>query len=84
MDIMILNETKLDDSFLLSQFLIEGFKEPFRVDRGRFGGDTLIYINKQIPCKQLKKLSEGIEAMFIELNFRKIKWLLLGTYYPPN
>ena len=22
--------------------------------------------------------------MFIELNFRKIKWLLLGTYHPPN
>ena len=22
--------------------------------------------------------------MFIELNFRKIKWLLLGTYQPPN
>ena len=68
-DIMILSETKLDDSFPTSQFLIEGFKEPFRVDRDRYSGATLIYINEQIPCKQLKKhkLSEDIEILFIEL-----------------
>ena len=86
LDIMILSEMKLDDSFPTSQFLIEGFKEPFRVDKYRYSGGTLIYINEQIPCKQLKKhnLSEDIEAMFIELNFRKIKWLLLGRYHPPN
>ena len=77
---------KPDDSFPTSQFLIEAFKEPFRVGRDIYVGGTLIYINEQIPCKQLKKhnLSEDIEAMFIELNFRKIKWLLLGTYHPPN
>ena len=85
-DIMMLSETKLDDSFPTSQFLIEGFQKPFRVDRDRYGGGTLIYINEQIPCKQLNKhnLPEDIEAKFIKLNFRKTKWLLLGTYHPPN
>ena len=43
-DIMILRETKLDDSFPTSQFLIEGFQKPFRVDRDKYGGGTLIYI----------------------------------------
>ena len=83
---MILSETKLDDSFPTSQFLIEGFQKPFRVDRDRYGGGTLIYINEQIPSKQLNKhnLPEDIEAMLIELNFKKTKWLLLGTCHPPN
>ena len=27
---------------------------------------------------------DDIEGLFIELNFRKIKWFLFGTYYPPT
>ena len=25
-----------------------------------------------------------MEGLFVELNFRKVKWLLLGTYHPPS
>ena len=32
-DILILIETKLDESFPTSQFLIEGFCEPYRQDK---------------------------------------------------
>ena len=32
-DILVLTETKLDDSFPNSQFLVDGFSEPFRIDR---------------------------------------------------
>ena len=32
-DILLLTETKLDDSFPTSQFLVDGFSEPFRFDR---------------------------------------------------
>ena len=37
-DILIITETKTDSSFLNSQFMIEGFSMPFRLDRTRFGG----------------------------------------------
>ena len=37
-DVMIIGETKLDDSYSNSQFLIEGFAEPFRLDRDKNGG----------------------------------------------
>ena len=39
-----------------------------------------------IPCKQLTNhaFSEGIEGIFVEINLRKAKWLLFGTYHPPN
>ena len=29
-------------------------------------------------------LSNDIEGLFVELNFRKSKWLLFGTYYLPS
>ena len=32
-DIMVFGETKLDDSYPMAQFLIDGFGKPFRLDR---------------------------------------------------
>ena len=39
-----------------------------------------------IPSKILEKHScpNNIECLFIELNFRKCKWLLCGMYHPPS
>ena len=83
-DVMIIGETKLDDSYPNSQFLIEGFAEPFRLDRDKNGGGILIYVRDFIPCKKLRKhtFPHDIEGMFVELNFRKSKWLF-ATYHPP-
>ena len=43
-DVLVITETKLDDSFPTSQFLIKGLAEPFRLDRNRNGGGVIIYI----------------------------------------
>ena len=85
-DIFIVTETKLDDSFPLSQFKINGYSPPFRLDRNRNGGGVIIYVREDIPSKQLNKhiLPDDIEALFLEINFRKSKWLLCGTYHPPS
>ena len=32
-DILVISETKLDESFPTSQLLIDGFKKPFRFDK---------------------------------------------------
>ena len=37
-DILMLSETKLDESFPNSQFLINGFSAPYRLDRNNRGG----------------------------------------------
>ena len=37
-DILVLTETKLDDTFPMAQFLVNGFSEPHRLDRNRKGG----------------------------------------------
>ena len=52
-DIMMFSETKLDESYPSSQFIMQGFSPPFRLDRSIYGGGLLLYVNKDIPAKQL-------------------------------
>ena len=80
-DILIITETKLDDTFPLSQFHIDGFSIPYRLNRNRNGGGIIIYIREDISSKIGTK---HIETLFIELNFRKCKWLLCGLYHLPS
>ena len=78
----MITETKLDDTVPVDQFFVEEFTMFYRLERNRNGGGLIIY--KDIPSKILEKhkLPQDIEGMFIELNFRKSKWLLFGTYHP--
>ena len=71
-NILILIETKLDKTFLVSPLIT-------------FLG-VMIYIRGTIPTKILEKHScpNDIECLFTELNFRKCKWPLWGTYHPPS
>ena len=86
LDILIITETKLNDTFPVSQFHIDEFSKPYRLDRNRSGGGVIIYVREDIPSKILSKhvLPTEIEALFIELNFRKCKWLLSGITHLPN
>ena len=85
-DVLVVTETKLDDSFPTAQFFIEGFSPPFRLDRNRYGGGILIYVREDIPCKELSNhtFEEHIEGIYLELNLNKYKLLILGTYHPPS
>ena len=83
-DILMVSETKIDESFPLNQFLIEGYCTPFRRDRDSRGGGIIIYIREDIICKELKShnMPKNVEGIFLELNLRKSKWLLMGGYNP--
>ena len=85
-NILVITETKLDYNFPSAQFLVPGFSKPFRLDRNKNGGGVMIYVREDIPSKLLIKhvLPSDIECIFLELNFRKFKWLLVGTYHPPG
>ena len=76
-DILVLTETKLDDTF----------SEPYRLDRYRNGDGVMVYICEDMPIKLLDKhvFPYDMEGLFVELNFRKYKGLLFGTYtYHPK
>ena len=85
-DILVITETELTDTFPLCQFHVDGFFMPYRLDRNRNGGGIIIYVREDIPSNMLvkQKLPHNIEDIFIALNFRKVKWLLFGTYHPPS
>ena len=83
-DILVVTETKLDEAFTTSSFLADGFSLPFWLDRNRKGGGIVIYVRSHIPNNLLTKHSfrNDIEELFVEINSRKSKWLLFGTYRP--
>ena len=85
-DILVVTETKLDETFLESLFLMDGFSKPYRLDRNKNGGRIMIFIRDTISSKILEKhiFSNNFESIFVEFNFRKCKWLLCRTYHPPS
>ena len=74
-DIICLGETKLDDSFPSSNFLIPGYSSPYRLDVDSKSGGLLIYIKETIPSKELKQLliPKNMQILTIEINLRKSK-----------
>ena len=83
-DILLVSETKLDDTFPSGKFFIEGYKEPIRLDRNRNGGGLLFFIRDDLDSKEIKshKLPKKIEGIFIKLTIRNTKWLIMGGYNP--
>ena len=57
---------------------------PYRLHRNRSGGGIIIYVREDIPTKILAKhnFPEDIEGIFLEINFRKSKWLWCAIYHP--
>ena len=72
-------ETKLGGTFPKTQFYIPGYKKPFRKDRNKNDRGVMIYVRENIPIDSLIKhsIEDNIEAIFVEINLRKNKLLLL-------
>ena len=47
-DIFMVTETKLDDSFPVSQLNVESFSTSFRLDRNKNGGGIILFIRSYI------------------------------------
>ena len=76
-DILVITDSKLDQSFPEPQFFVNRFPKPFRKDRNRHGGRLLMYIKEDISQKELSfNLPSNIEIIIIELNINMIKWLV--------
>ena len=84
-DVLVIGETKLDATFPEKQFLINGFKKPYRKDRNNRGGGVMIYVREDIPSQEKdNNLPSNVEALLVEINLRKLKFLLIGTYHSTN
>ena len=81
-DILLVTETKLDSSFPSAQFHMHGYTTPYCLDRNAKGGGLLLYVREDIPSRKIDNVDfdTGVEAIFIEVNFRKTKWLISCSY----
>ena len=81
---LLISETKSDNTFRVSQFCVSGYSVPFRFDRTGNGGGIMLYVKEHIPCRMLSKFAfqKEIEAFAIEINLRKVQWLLVCSYNP--
>ena len=81
-DILMISETKIDNSFPISQFTMTGYSIPFRLDRTSHGGGILLFVREDIPCKIIKTDCDAdFEGIFVEIILKK-KWLLCCSYHP--
>ena len=66
-DVLMISETKIDDSFPIANFLIDGFSQPYRIDRNSSGGGIMLYVREDIPSNLLKVESLPIDGFCFEL-----------------
>ena len=82
-DIFLISEMKLDDSFPSAEFKIEGFTTPYKYDRNNKRGALLLHIREEIPpCLLQCKSQCNKENLSVEINLRKRKWFLNSSYNP--
>ena len=80
----MISETKVDDSFPYGQFFLDGSGTPFRLNRNQNGGGIMLSIINDIPAKVVSRDGRPIESFYVQLNFRKKKWLLIFLYNPKH
>ena len=81
-DVLLVSETKIDDSFPIGNFLIDGFSTPYRLDRNSNGGGLMLFVREDIPSNLVEAEAKPIESFYTELNLCTDKWLLNCSYNP--
>ena len=69
--ILIVSETKIDETFPNQQFIADSFQPPgdYRKDRNKHGGGLIGYVRNGIPNRRLKEFEpENLEIVCSEVN----------------
>ena len=71
-DILIVAETNLDDSFSDAMFRIPGFQAPFRLDTSAISRDLLVFVKDHIISKRHCGISQrtAVQIARVELNLK--------------
>ena len=72
-DILMISETKLGDTFPYALYHLKDFSNRYRLDRNSHGGRILVYVRNNIPSN-LVKLDQkfgNFEGFFIEFELSK-------------
>ena len=85
-DVLAISETKLDESFTTSRFILPGYKKPLRLDCTDSSGGLLVYARSDTLIQQLTSyiFPKGIEVIPFEINLRKNKWCIFMIMMNPT
>ena len=75
-DILMVSEIRLDNSFPVGQVLIDGYSPPIRLDGNIYGGGLVLFARENIARRLLSLGNNVVEGFYVEMNLRKAKWLL--------
>lgn len=85
-DILSINETKLDSSIMDSEIHLPGY-DVVRLDRklnGRNGGGVCIYLRSNLNFRTREDLiSDDLEMLIVEIANPRSRPFLVGTWYRP-
>lgn len=85
-DIIAIAETKIDASFPNTQFLMGGYKTPYRLDVSDTSGGILVYVKRGLSSSRLKgfTIPNDIQIIPFEIVLRSKKWQIISIYRPPK
>ena len=76
----MISDIKIDESFPLGQFKINGFNAPLRLDRNYNGGGIMLFVREDIPAKLIASETSPVESLYVDLKLRSQKWLINCSY----
>ena len=87
-DVLIITESKLDQTIPTNLITIQGYHEPIRRDRavnGRYGGGVLIYIAENLVFQTKESLqSQHFEHIWVDVRLNENVFAINALYQPPN
>ena len=84
LEVMAVNETRLDESIPDELFSVPGYNV-IRIDRYRQGGGVAIYLKESIPFFSRHDLARAdLEAVTVEISGSHSKPFLVTWYKPPS
>ena len=84
-DILLVSETKLDNSVHPSLYHLPDFHEPYLNNRNRDGGGTAIYTRTNLTVKRLTNLElDGEDWVWAKVTTNGTSIILCSLYLPPG
>jgi exonuclease III len=95
LDVLMIQESKLDESFPVAQFALNGYNL-YRYDHTEHSGGIMVYIRNDLPHRERSDLeidsqeiqSGRVESVVVEMitdhNYNGIKWFLCNVYKQPT
>ena len=82
--VLMISETKNDDSFPNGNFLIDGFSTSYKLDWNSNGTGLMSFVREDFPSNLHEVTVKPIEGFYFESNLRNDKSLLNCSYNPHN